>query len=113
MTWMYRMHGVPVPVPGDINQMPRKFQPNGSVLPNQMSATTDQTVRVQPKATSTRTILLKIFDQCSFCISKSSLIGSLLLRCRGFFGCLRLSCRRATLGLGLSFTRRPECLTKV
>jgi len=21
MTWMYRMHGVPVPVPGDINQM--------------------------------------------------------------------------------------------
>ena len=84
-----------------------------SVLANQMSAITYQPVRVEPGPTFTRRMLRKIFDQCSFCISKKSLIGSLLpLRRTRFFGSFRLGCRRTALSLGLSLTRRPECLTQ-
>src|SRR2546423_12484004 len=107
MTWVYRMHGVPVPVPGDIDQMQESGQmsrmpdcPPPHIKLSEYSVCSHFT-----RSTS------QDVDQRSCCNSKRCLVGSLLCLSSGsLVGCFGFGCGRTALGLGLGFGCRPDGL---
>src|SRR5947207_1373454 len=103
------MHGVPVLVPGDINQTQKSAMPmvclayqtahhHTSDCPGPVQAHIHQDNLVTSR-TNTAAIS-----------PKKCLLGSLIRVGCAFFGSLRLRCRRTALSLGLGFTRCPEGL---